>query len=910
VWKAAPATGSEAGRGADVLILAGDGEADLALGKDVAALLPEAKLVVTDASPSSDLGRGTWSALLSAEPSRRRLVVLWGASVRQGAEEALALDERITGLFQAAAESGPGSVEVTIVTRGAKAVVPSDAAANWAAAGLGAIGLVAVNEFDTISCRCLDLPAAGGPDEAAHVVTELSAGLGEAALRDGQRFEMTLAPRGESEETPPVTLSPVDQPVELRLPPKGRLDALRFELSTREEPGTGEIEIRIHQSSLNYKDLLKADGRIHPGAYEDTFNEADFGMECAGVVVRAGAGSRFRPGQRVLAILTRGFRSYATVPEEFALPLPDALGMEAAAIPVVYLAAYHGLGQIAHLQAGERVLIHHATGGLGLAAVEIARWVGAEIYATAGSEEKVSWLHRHGIERVYSSRTLDFGRQIREATGGEGIDVVIGAQTGQAMHVSLGLLRTGGRYIEIGKKDIAEDNGLPLRPFNRNLIFASVDMDRLAKERPEFTRQTLQKILDHFAKGDFKPGPVRIFPAREFRAAFEEMSRSRHIGKLLLDFSEGDVEISDESRPVIRPDGCYLVTGGTSGFGITIARWLAAQGAGKLVLVSRSGPAAPGIAEVVQALIAAGTQVEVMAADVTRASDVRNVLERCRADGFPLRGVVHGAMVLDDVLMAEQTADRFRRVFAPKVAGAVHLAEALAGDPALDFLIFSSSISAVIGNRGQTSYVAANAVLDGLAHHLRAAGQPATSINWGALAESGVVARDANLGLVLSSAGITGLKNRQALSALARILRLKTPQIGVFAVDWEQWLQAHPHLTNDSRFRALKNLAGAGGAGDAAAQLRQSLEGATREQRVRAVEDHLREVLAATLKMSRDAISVNRKLNEMGVDSLLVLELSLGIKERIGVAFSAMEFLKGPSLRQLAETAEGRVWNN
>ncbi len=909
-WKPVPLEKTEPVRGSEVLILAGPAGAGLALGRELTALLPGSALVETEATDSLESSRESLTAHLSAEPARRHLVVLWGSTEATGADAAQALSERITGLFQAAAKCRPDGVDITVVTRDARRVVPGDAAANWAASALGALGLVAANEFDAVTCRCLDLPAVAGPEDARSVLNELSAGSGEAAIRDGRRYEMALTPHRENGDAPSATPCSVDEPVELRLPPKGRLDALHFEPATREDPGPGEVEIRIHLSSINYKDLLKVDGRIHPGAYEDTFNEADFGMECAGVVVRAGEGSRFRPGDRVLAILTRGFRSYATVREDFVFPLPESLGMEAAAIPVVYLAAYHGLVQVAHLQAGERVLIHHATGGLGLAAMEIARWIGAEIYATAGSEEKIVWLRQMGIERVYSSRTLDFGRRIREATGGEGIDVVIGAQTGQAMHVSLGLLRTGGRYVEIGKKDIAEDNGLPLRPFNRNLIFASVDMDRLAKERPEFTRKTLEKVLGHFVRGEFRPGPVRVFPAREFRAAFEEMSRSRHIGKLLLDFSAGEVEIPDEFRPVIRKDGSYLVTGGTSGFGLTIARWLAGQGAGRVVLASRSGPSAPGIGEVVRELAATGTQVEVVAADVTKADDLRNALGRCRADGLVLRGVIHGAMVLDDGLMAEQTGGRFRRVFAPKVAGAVHLAEALATEPALDFLVFSSSISAVIGNRGQTSYVAANAVLDGLAQHLRAAGRPVTSINWGALAESGVVARDAHLGLVLSSAGITGLKNREALAALARILRMQVARIGVFAVDWEQWLQAHPHLAGDSRFCGLRSLGAGGGAGDAASALRQSLEGASREQRLRAVEEHLLEVLAATLKMSRDTIPVNRKLNEMGVDSLLVLELSLGIKERIGVTFSAMEFLKGPSVRQLAETAEARIWNN
>lgn len=899
-WQPAPLEESEPLNGGEVLILTDPDDSDPALAGDLAVQLPGS---VTSA-------RRDLRELLASEPGRSRLIVLWGTKIVAGVEASLTLNQKLVGLFQAAAGSHPAGVDVTLVTRGAKAAGAGDSVENWPAASLSALGLVAANEWENITCRTLDLPNPAGDGEPAAIIAEVAkATRGDMALRAGQRLESVLRVLEKAAAVTPARKS-VDAPLELRLPGKGRVDALRYEPLERIEPGPGEIEIRIHRAALNYKDLLKVDGRIHPGAFEDTFNGAEFGMECAGIVERCGTGSRFQPGDRVVAILTRGFRTYATIPENFAITIPENLGMDAAAIPVVYLAAYQGLVNIARLQPGERVLIHHATGGLGLAAIEIARWIGAEVFATAGSPEKQEYLRSLGIDPVFSSRTLDFGRQIREATANEGVDVVIGAQTGQAMHVSLGLLRTGGRYIEIGKKDIAEDNGLPLKPFNRNLIFASLDMDRLALERPAVTQNLLQTIFDHFSRDEFKPGPVRVFPADQVREAFQEMARSRHIGKLLVDYSAGEAEVFQEQAAgkVVRKDGCYIITGGTSGFGVTTARWLAAQGAGKIVLVSRSGDKAPGISDITAALVAAGSEIEVQAVDVTDATEVNGLIRRCREGRFPLRGVIHGAMVLDDAMMADQTDARFQKVFWPKVAGALCLAKELAGEGGLDFLAFHSSISAVIGNRGQASYVAANGVLDALAFHLREQGLPAISINWGALAESGVVARDANLSLVLSSAGITGLKNHQALGALEKILSTTLPQVGVFLVDWDQWHDAHPHLAKDPRFRALRDPSGKSGGGNASSSLRHALEDASKEQRLRALEDHLQAVLAGTLKMAKETIPLNRKLNEMGVDSLLVLELSLGIKERIGIAFSAMEFLKGPSVRQLAELAESRIW--
>ncbi len=903
-WKEAPLKeGGEAITGA--VIFTDPTDSDLALAESLSAALPGAQLVVESSPPGFAVAEIIKQLSFATPANRPHIICLWGTGVPDAA-----LPEKVIGLLQAAALV-IGEVDVTLVTRQAKAVLSGETVAHWPGFSLNALGLVAQNEYESLFCRTIDLPKSS-PDEASAILAEIASGhTGEIAYRDGQRYENFLATVETKTNGGHLVARSVDEPIELQVGTKGKIESLYYESAERTAPGPGEIEIRIHRSALNYKDLLKVEGRLHPGAFEDTFNESDFGMECSGIVLRCGPDSKFVPGDQVVAILTRGFRSVATVPDAFAIKLPANLDMDAAAIPVVYMAAYHGLVHVAHLQPGERLLIHHASGGLGVAAIQIARWIGAEIFATAGSEEKHEYLRQQGITQVYSSRSLDFGQRIREATNGEGVDVVIGAQTGQAMHVSLNLLRTGGRYIEIGKKDIAEDNGLPMRAFNRNLIFASVDMDRLAKERPASVLKTLETVFDHFAKGDFRPGPTRTYPASETRQAFEEMERSRHIGKLLIDYSSGEVAVLEKPRsaPLCHRDGCYIVTGGTSGFGLTTGQWLADQGAGKILLVSRSGNKATGLEETIQHIEAAGAQVEVLSVDVTDPAQVKALVEQASAVPFTLRGIIHGAMVLDDAMMADLTADRFHRVFRPKVNGALNLADAIAGLP-IDFFVFYSSISSVIGNRGQTNYVAANRALDGLAPILRARGIPALSLNWGALAEAGVVARDARLGTVLSSSGITGLTNQQALDALDHAIRSGESQLGVFLVDWEKWQDANPKLATHSLFREQLQRAQEGGGNDTSARIKSELNDLSREQRLRALEDQLQDVLAITLRMSKDNISMTRKLNEMGVDSLMVLELSLGIKERIGLNFSAMEFLKGPNLQQLAALAASRLWNS
>ncbi len=833
------------------------------------------------------------------ESSRDKLIFIAG-----GGHEVFTLNESAVKFLQDVIASRPGGADVTFVTEGARSVGEKEAIPNLAAFSLGALGLVAQNENENLVCRSIDSPS------VEDIVAEIGAGRsGDIAYRNGERFESVLHTVPEVIESERFVARSVEEPVVLRSGGKGKIDALRYEWAERPAPQEGEIELRIQRTGVNYEDLQKIEGRLRP-IVEDTFYGNEIGMECAGTVIRVGANSGFLIGDRVVALVRDGFRSHAVVSEAFAVKIPDHLGWDVAGISMAYLVAYRGLVDLAHLQEGERVLIHHATGGVGLAAVAIAKWIGAEIFATAGSVEKREYLRQLGVNHVYSSRDLDFGEQIREATQHEGIDVVIGAQSGQAVHVSLNALRGGGRYVEIGKKDIADDNSLPLRAFSRNLIFAALDIDRLMKSQPGLIQRTLQAVFAKLADGSFSLGPTRTFAAAEVGDAFREMAANRHIGKMLVDFSSGDVDVLEKvvSQPIIKADGSYIVTGGTSGFGLVTGRWLADQGAGRIVLVSRSGRKACGLEETIEYIEARGAQLEIRSVDITNAEQVEVLVAEAGGGEFALRGIFHGAMVLDDAVMTDVTPERLRRVLEPKVAGALNLAAAIRGAADLDFLVFYSSISSVIGNRGQTNYVAANALLDGLAQKLQAEGVPAMSINWGALGEVGVVARDAHIEMALSAGGITGLSNEQAFTALNRALRFHKAQMGAFLVDWAKWHEAHPHLAEDPRFRELRVRAGQGTGGGVADEIRQSLAGLSKEQRLSVLEQHLQEVLAGTLRMPKENVPLNRKINEMGVDSLMVLELSLGIKERLGVTFTAMEFLKGPTLQQLAILAETRLW--
>jgi len=905
-WQPSPLEAGAGVEGSGVLILTDAGDPERGLARELAQALPGAAVERPEMADDSGFAKAELIRVLAAHPGRSRLVVLWGA--RPGEIAMAPLSGKLIGLLQAIGEERPNDpVDVTIVTRGARPVFGGGDLTGLSAAALSAIALVGQNEFESVMCRAIDFADDAIP--AAAILSELNAGSpGDIAYRNGQRFVCVLRPMKKKGETP-VSRS-VEEPLELASGSSARMDPLRFQSAVRIVPGAGEIELRVHRVAIQEKDLLKLQGHLHPAVLENTFSGDGLGMACAGVVLRCESGGRFAPGDRVVAVAPRAFRTYATVPEGFAVKIPAELDMDAAAIPVDCLTAHRGLVEVARLQPGERVLIHEAATGAGLAAVEIARAIGAEIFATAASGEQLDFLRQRGIKAVFFAGNLDFAQAVQEATNQEGVDVVIGGLPGQAMHASLSLLRTGGRYIETGKRDIAEDRDLPLRAFNRNVLFAAVDIDRLAKERPDLIEKALQAIFERFEAGEFQPGPVRKFPVDRIQDAFGHMAEATRTGSVLLDVSEGDLPVIEKPAddPIVKPDGCYIITGGTSGFGLAAANWMAANGAGRILLASRSGMNAPGIQDAVESIAAHGARVEVCSADVTDPEQVRGLLGRASEAPFVLRGIVHGAMVLDDAMMRDLTKERFERVLGPKADGALHLAECLKGLPDLDFVVFHSSVSAIIGNRAQTSYVAANSMLDALAHRLRAEGIPATSINWGALSESGVVARDEHLGSLLSSAGITGLTDAQAFAAMERILRQSVAQACVFEMDWGRWHEAHPKLADDPRFQTVRLKAGGKGDADTASKVRMELADASKEQRLGVLLDRLQSVLSGVLRMGQDSIPTDRKLNEIGVDSLMVLELGLGIEERIGARFSAMELLKGPTLHQLATMAQNKLW--
>lgn len=827
-------------------------------------------------------------------------------SFGRASEECARLTELVQDLSQ---WPNAEAVRLAVITAGCHTVTAGDAHVDITASPLWGVGRVIRQEYPQFRCTLIDLEHGAGPQSAVLVDHLLSVSPEpELALRQGKIYAARLLPAalGPGEDEEPPRQATTDEPVTLDIGAPGRLDTLRYFSAARKAPDGEEVEIKVHVSALNFKDLLKAMGTISAGVLENTHFGDAFGMECAGVVTRVGEGvTRFRPGDEVVASPKAGsFQSYVTVDQQYVYPKPRRLRMEEAPNFTGFLTAYHGLVNVARLRAGEKVLIHNATGGVGLAAVQVARWIGAEIFATAGSAAKREFLERLGIRHVMDSRTLQFADEVREATSGRGVDVVLNAMSGEALTKSFALLAPYGRFVEIGKQDIAENSGLPMNTFNRNVSFTAIDLDRMLHDRVPFLDELIEDVRGGFERGDFDPLPVTAFPAAETEQAFRFMAQSKHIGKVVIRMEGQEVTVHAARRACegVRPDATYLITGGTRGFGLEIAKWLAGRGARHLALVSRSGAAEPEARHAVMVMRSKGADVLVRAVDVTDEAQVAGLFAEMDEKMPPLGGIIHGAMVLDDGLLAGLSAQRFERVLAPKIKGA-WLLHRHAMDRPLDFFLMLSSISSLVGNAGQANYAAANAFLDHFAHYRRMLGLPATTVNWGALAEVGVAARNQAVEQMLAAAGIRSLPIGQALAAVGRVLENSPAQIGVFDVDWQKWASALPQMASLALFQdviAASAKAQGGRALSPAMRLKCKLALLDHHERQEYLQSIITEALAQVLQLPASQIGPETQIAHLGLDSLMTVELRNSLQGKHGIEVSAVGLLKGGTIGYLA----------
>lgn len=776
-------------------------------------------------------------------------------------------------LAQALAASGP--TKLYLVTSGAQAV-KSSRVTRPGQATLWGLGRVVAREYVELGCVCVDLDAVDTVGSLELLADEIlrSGDEDQVVLRAGERHVARLLPRQK-------TTAMGNTPVRLEITERGTFDKLTLQPVARPEPGPGEVLIRVRAAGLNFRDVLNALG-MYPG------EAGGLGNECAGTVVAVGAGvTDIAPGAEVLAISGDCIGTFAITKAALTLSIPPGLSFaQAATVPIAFATAAYALYTLAQLKPGQRVLIHAAAGGVGLAAVELAQRVGAEVIGTAGSPEKRAFLHSLGVRAVFDSRSLSFADEIMAVTGGAGVDVVLNSLTGEFIPASLGVLRNGGCFLEIGKRGIWEAS--EVAALGRDIRYHIIFLGDLCEREPALVRSILSLIVDELAAGRLSPLPLQLFPLARVAEAFRYMAQARHIGKVVL-------EPAGE-RPLVRPDATYLITGGLGGIGLALAHWLIDAGARHLALIGRRAPAP----EVMTALAGTGAKVLVAQADVSRAGDLERVFAQIDAEMPPLRGVVHAAGVLDDAPLDKQTWERSAAVLAPKVAGAWELHQ-LTAERDLDWLVLFSAGAALLGAPGQGSYAAANAFLDSLAHARRASGLPALSINWGVWDDVGMAASlGARERQRLADQGFIGLTPTDGLEAFAAALGEDTAQLAILPANWSRFARQFNRRPLPSLFRELARPASepsATAAPDLVTQLAKVPPGNRRSLLRAAVREHAGHVLG--LDPGRP-VDPRRPLSELGLDSLMAVELRNRLSQALGRSLPTTLLFDYPTLDALS----------
>jgi NADPH:quinone reductase-like Zn-dependent oxidoreductase len=720
------------------------------------------------------LGSEAGMAIASARARRIGIVHLGGVATKEASDPLDAFEPiaaSLLDLVRALGERPELEARLFLVTRGSQPVTGSTDAPGLAGSMLWGLGATLALETPELRPVRIDLDPKAPAGEARVLGSLLSFDIEDDRI--GLRGDRTFVARLAALETAPSSYR-------LAAPARGDLASLHLEPFTRVRPGRGEVEIEVASTGLNFRDVLMALD-LYPGPAGLP------GNECAGRIAAVGEGVEgFAPGDAVVAALVPGsFASHVRARASRVVALPERLSFQqGASSPIAFLTARYGLEELARLERGERVLIHAGAGGVGMAAIQIARLHSAEIVATAGSDAKRDRLRSMGIDEVSDSRDANFDAGIRGS-----VDVVLNSLSGDFIAKSLSLLKTGGRFVEIGKRGIwTEEQVRAVRP---DVQYFAFDLEEVFGREPELLRSMLVGVFRDLESGRLSPLPVTAFSIGSAADAFRTMAEGRHVGKIVLDRTGEGIGLDAEAR--------YLVTGGLGAIGLATARWLAAKGARHLVLASRRPPSAAAEAEI-ESLRGGGIEVSVLAADVTREEDVRRLVARA-SEGRPLKGVVHAAGVLEDGIFLRQSWTKLLAPLAPKVRGALHLHRATATLP-LDFFVSLSSMASVMGSAGQTGYAAANAFLDALAFERRRLGLPGTSVSFGPFEGAGMAAgldgRDR-----YPEQGIRKMKAGEALELLDPLLTSGRAHALALEIDWPSYVRTLPGGPGTSLYREL-----------------------------------------------------------------------------------------------------------
>ncbi|MCP3097314.1 SDR family NAD(P)-dependent oxidoreductase [Myxococcus sp. K15C18031901] len=762
-----------------------------------------------------------------------------------------------------------------LVTRGLQHGAEAGSTSDLWQAPLWGVGRTVAQEHADLKCTRVDVSAALGFEDAGEAL------LRELLLADAEE-EVSL--RGDGRHVGRIVRGAPGRPVSEAVVPVGAhayqvvRDAsgrLEYRASDRRPPGPGELELAVDVAA-----------RARPGGVTRSEGwDVAGAMACAGRVVAVGEGVQgVEVGEARIAMTTSGLASHLCVPVgDTVVRPPSSSPGGAASLVATVLPAWYAVFHLGRVGPRTRVLVLGGSSGLGRAVIELSKRAEAEVFAVATTDAERALLLSMGVAHVLAPGDGVSTTALLALTGGRGVELAIVAPGATVPEASLGGLAEGARVLDL------RTDAEPRTPVDPNVAWCVVDVYALARRAPERFARLWQEV-------------------REASEAGPPASTASAVDTLALSPPDvGRVVVQATGARRLRANGTYLITGGLGGLGFAVAKWMAEQGAGHLVLLGRDTSLTPSQQTDIAALEASGTRVRVVGVDVSdRAALARVLTEVARADA-PLRGVIHAAGVLDDGLLSQQTVERFRRVMAPKVQGGWNL-HVLTREAPLDFFVLYSSAASFFGAAGQGNYVAANAFLDALAHHRRRLGLPGTSINWGPFSEVGLAAAQSNRGARLAQRGSDSLTPSEGNTILGRLLDGEVTQLAVMLLDLGKWVEFHPRARSTPW---LADLVPAGTAGSAPASrdeaLLETLRTATPRDARLALEKFVREQLGRVLRLDTARIDVEAPLQGLGLDSLMGLELRNRLASGLGLSLPASLIWKHPTLDALCLHLQGEV---
>jgi acyl transferase domain-containing protein/NADPH:quinone reductase-like Zn-dependent oxidoreductase/NAD(P)-dependent dehydrogenase (short-subunit alcohol dehydrogenase family)/acyl carrier protein/ribosomal protein S18 acetylase RimI-like enzyme len=803
------------------------------------------------------------------------ILYLWGNASKQEEEDFSQTHKEVCGgllhLMQALIQKNILiQQKLMIVTTGARCVLPKDPIHLGSSTLWGMVKSVA-REHPEFRMVCLDLDP-NGLNCTQHTLGMFNEWCTQdqepyVAIRENQRYLYRLQREDLSVGEGLLTLPNTSR----YCLTKGKtLDELTLQAMPSLSLQPEHIEIAIQASGLNFRDVLNAMD-LYPG------DAGPLGSDCSGIVSAVGSKVKaYRVGDEVMGFAEGSLANKAMSRAEWLMKKPAQWSFaEAATVPTVFLTVYYSLVELVQLKAGDKILVHAATGGVGLAAIQIAQQKGAEVFATAGSIAKRRYLQHLGIQHVLDSRTLDYASAIHKQTQGRGVDVVLNSLTGVGfIEATLSVCAPRARFIELSKRGIwtAEQ----MQQVRADITYDVVALDTIMLEQPDEILRMFRVLQADFEQGVLKPLPYIPFPLLRAKSAFRFLQQARHIGKVVVTPSDS----VEPDQMHFRANGTYLITGGLGGLGLTLASWMVERGARALALVSRRPPDEAMQKKLESLKQQQAVQIWTLSADVADSEALAAALRKIKEVAPPLCGVIHAAGVLSDAVLVNQDWTKYENVFRPKIQGAWNLHK-LTQDCTLEHFLLFSSITTVLGSAGQSNYAAANAFLDSLAHFRQRQGWPVQSIGWGAWSEVGMAAEQGKGANPLHSLGIRPFAPQQGLQALDRVGISGATQVVVSKIDWLSYRQhvLQPeiwvHEITAQRFEPAKKIH--------PPEWMALLEQIPAEYRLAQLKTYIKEILSNVLELPLGMIDEHKGFFEMGIDSLMAVEIRNQLQRNIGV---------------------------